>query len=388
MKARLREDVDAAPKKPHSTVSILVVDDDSTKRFALKTVLAPLGESVVEASSGADCLRQLLRQEFAVILLDVRMPVMDGFETAQLIRQRPRSELTPIIFVTALDQAETDMGRGYDLGAVDFVFAPVVPAILRAKVAVFIELYRAQQELRRYRSRLELLVEERTTALTAINRELEAFSYSVSHDLRAPLLAFDGLSKTMLEQYGDRLDKRAKDNLKRMRGASQRMTSVFDGIQTLFRLTSGEVHREQLDITMLAREIVAETRAVTPERDGKVEIAPSMTASGDKRLVRILLANLLSNAWKFTSGKPSPRIEVGSEVVDGESRIFVRDNGVGFDMIYAHRLFGAFQRLHSQSEFPGAGIGLATARRIVNRHGGRIWAEGAAGEGATFYFVI
>jgi two-component system sensor histidine kinase/response regulator len=388
MKARLREDVDAAPKKPHSTVSILVVDDDSTKRFALKTVLAPLGESVVEASSGADCLRQLLRQEFAVILLDVRMPVMDGFETAQLIRQRPRSELTPIIFVTALDQAETDMVRGYDLGAVDFVFAPVVPAILRAKVAVFIELYRAQQELRRYRSRLELLVEERTTALTAINRELEAFSYSVSHDLRAPLLAFDGLSKTMLEQYGDRLDKRAKDNLKRMRGASQRMTSVFDGIQTLFRLTSGEVHREQLDITMLAREIVAETRAVTPERDGKVEIAPSMTASGDKRLVRILLANLLSNAWKFTSGKPSPRIEVGSEVVDGESRIFVRDNGVGFDMIYTHRLFGAFQRLHSQSEFPGAGIGLATARRIVNRHGGRIWAEGAAGEGATFYFVI
>ena len=388
MKTRLRDDVDAAPKKPHSTVSILVVDDDSTKRFALKTVLAPLGEVVVEASSGADCLRQLLRQEFAVILLDVRMPVMDGFETAQLIRQRPRSEPTPIIFVTALDQAETDMGRGYDLGAVDFVFAPVVPAILRAKVAVFVELYRAQQELRRYRSRLEILVEERTTALTAINRELEAFSYSVSHDLRAPLLAFDGLSKTMLEQYGDRLDKRAKDNLKRMRGASQRMTSVFDGIQTLFRLTSGEVHREQLDITMLAREIVAETRAVTPERDGKVEIAPSMTVSGDRRMVRILLTNLLSNAWKFTSGTPSPRIEVGTEVVDGESRIFVRDNGVGFDMIYAHRLFGAFQRLHSQSEFPGAGIGLATARRIVNRHGGRIWAEGAVGEGATFYFVI
>jgi len=388
MKTRLRDDVDAAPKKPHSTVSILVVDDDSTKRFALKTVLAPLGEVVVEASSGADCLRQLLRQEFAVILLDVRMPVMDGFETAQLIRQRPRSEPTPIIFVTALDQAETDVGRGYDLGAVDFVFAPVVPAILRAKVAVFVELYRAQQELRRYRSRLEILVEERTTALTAINRELEAFSYSVSHDLRAPLLAFDGLSKTMLEQYGDRLDKRAKDNLKRMRGASQRMTSVFDGLRTLFRLTSGEVHREKLDITMLAREIVAETRAVTPERDGKVEIAPSMTVSGDRRMVRILLTNLLSNAWKFTSGTPSPRIEVGTEVVDGESRIFVRDNGVGFDMIYAHRLFGAFQRLHSQSEFPGAGIGLATARRIVNRPGGRIWAEGAVGEGATFYFVI
>jgi len=382
------EDVDELTAKPQVTVNLLIVDDDSTKRFALRTVLAPLGENVIEASSGADALRQLLRNEFAVILLDVRMPVMDGFETAQLIRQRPRSELTPIIFVTALDQAETDMGRGYDLGAVDFVFAPVVPAILRAKVAVFVELYKAQQELRRYRSRLESLVEERTTALTAINRELEAFSYSVSHDLRAPLLAFDGLSKTMLEEYGDRLDKQAKDNLKRMRGASQRMTSVFDGLQALFRLTSGEVRREQLDVTAIAKQIVKEMKAENPGREVKVEIGSGIIAPGDKRLVRILLSNLLSNAWKFTSVKPSPRVEVGTEVVDGESRIFVRDNGVGFDMIYAHRLFGAFQRLHSQSEFPGAGIGLATAQRIVNRHGGRIWAEGAVGEGATFYFVV
>src|SRR5579864_7475120 len=212
---------------PKARVNILIVDDDATKRFALRTILAPLDEDIVEASSGADALRQLLRNEFAVVLLDVRMPIMDGFETAQMIRQRPRSELTPIIFVTALDQAETDMGRGYNLGAVDFVFAPVVPAILRAKVTVFAELYRAQQELRRYRTRLETLVEERTIALTAINRELEAFSYSVSHDLRGPLLAFNGLSKTMLEEYGDRLDKKAKDNLKRMRAASQRMTSVF-----------------------------------------------------------------------------------------------------------------------------------------------------------------
>jgi len=374
--------------KHQPTVNILVVDDDSTKRFALKTILAPLGENVVEASSGADGLRQLLRQEFAVVLLDVRMPMMDGFETAQLIRQRPRSELTPIIFVTALDQAETDMGRGYDLGAVDFVFAPVVPAILRAKVAVFVELYRAQQELRRYRSQLEVLVEERTTALTAINRELEAFSYSVSNDLRAPLLAFDGMSKALLEDYGTKLDKKAKDYLLRMRRASQRMTSVFDGLQSLFRLTSGEIHREPIDITGLAKEVVREIRAEEPSRKVKVEIGEGIKGSGDKRLVRILLANLLNNAWKFTASEKEPRIEVGTEIVDGESRVYVRDNGVGFDMIYAHRLFGAFQRLHSQSDFPGAGIGLATARRIVNRHGGRIWAEGAVGEGATFYFTF
>src|SRR5260370_23991769 len=208
-------------------VSILVVDDDATKRFALRTILLPLDENIVEASSGADALRQLLRNEFAVVLLDVRMPIMDGFETAQLIRQRPRSELTPLIFVTALDQAETDMARGYKLGAVDFVFAPVVPAIMRAEVNVFVELYRAQQELRRYRTQLETLVEERTIALTAINRELEAFSYSVSHDLRGPLVAFDGLSKAMLERYGGELDAKATANLEKMRDATQRMPSVL-----------------------------------------------------------------------------------------------------------------------------------------------------------------
>jgi signal transduction histidine kinase len=381
---------DPTPAAPpaKTKVDILVVDDDATKRFALRTILAPLEENVIEASSGTDALRQLLRNEFAVVLLDVRMPVMDGFETAQLIRQRPRSELTPLIFVTALDQAETDMGRGYNLGAVDFVFAPVVPAILRAKVTVFVELYRAQQELRRYRTQLETLVEERTIALTAINRELEAFSYSVSHDLRAPLVSFDGLSKTLLDSYGKQLDSRATENLKKMREVSRRMTSVFDGLQMLFRLTSGEIRREDIDVSTLANQVVEETRAENPERNVQVDIAPGITASGDQRLVRILLANLINNAWKFTSTKSAPRITIGREMVDGEPRIFVKDNGVGFDMIDAHRLFGAFQRLHSQSEFPGAGIGLATARRIVNRHGGRIWGEGAVGEGATFYFVV
>jgi len=377
----------AAPPA-RSNVNILVVDDDATKRFALRSILDPLDENVIEASSGADALRQLLRSEFAVVLLDVRMPVMDGFETAQLIRQRPRSELTPLIFVTALDQAETDMGRGYNLGAVDFVFAPVVPAILRAKVSVFVELYRAQQELRRYRTQLETLVEERTIALTAINRELEAFSYSVSHDLRAPLLSFDGLSEALLNQYGPQLDAQAVDSLKRMREASKRMTSVFDGLQMLFRLTSGEIRREEVDITAMANEVARELKASSPDRKASLDIGPDIAASGDQRLVRILVTNLMNNAWKFTGARELAVITVGRELVNGESRIFVRDNGVGFDMIDTHRLFGAFQRLHSQSDYPGAGIGLATARRIVNRHGGRIWAEGAVGEGATFYFVL
>lgn len=383
-----RREREAAAVAAKTKVNLLVVDDDATKRYALRTILTPLEENIVEASSGSDALRQLLRDEFAVILLDVRMPIMDGFETAQLIRQRPRSELTPIIFVTALDQAETDMGRGYNLGAVDFIFAPVVPAILRAKVTVFAELYRAQQELRRYRTQLESLVEQRTIALTAINRELEAFSYSVANDLRAPLASFDTASSQLLDKYADRLDPKAKASLQRMRQASQRMSSAFDGLQTLFRLSSGEIVREHVDISALATDIVREVQAGNPKRKVEVVIEPGITATGDQRLIRILLANLISNAWKFTSPRSDARVTIGSEIVDGEQRIFVKDNGVGFDMIDSHRLFAAFQRLHTQSEFPGAGIGLATARRIVNRHGGRIWAEGAVGEGATFYFVL
>jgi light-regulated signal transduction histidine kinase (bacteriophytochrome)/CheY-like chemotaxis protein len=335
-------------------VSILVVDDDATKRFALKAILDPLGETVVEAASGSDALR----------------------------------ELTPIIFVTALDQAETDMVRGYDLGAVDFIFAPVVPAILRAKVTVFLELYRAQLELRRYRTQLEELVQERTAALTAVNRELEAFSYSVSHDLRAPLEAFDDLSRSLLDGYSGTLDSKAQSYLKRMRRASERMTSVFDGLQSLFELTSSEVHRVPIDLSAMAVEICDELRSAGPERIVRITIADGLSVTGDVQLVRIMMANLLDNAWKFTGKEPTASIEVSSEIVDGETRTFIRDNGVGFDMIYAHRLFGAFQRLHSQHEFPGAGIGLATVRRIVNRHGGRVWAEGVVGEGATFYFVL
>jgi two-component system sensor histidine kinase/response regulator len=368
--------------------SILIVDDDPSKTIALRSVLEPLGENIIEARSGADALRHLLKSDFAVILLDVRMPIMDGFETAELIRQRPASELTPIIFVTALDQAQTDMGRGYELGAVDFVFSPIVPAILRAKVQVFVELYRAQHELRRYRDQLQALVQERTAALTAINRELEGFSYLVSHDLKAPLLTLDTLTRSLTDTEGKQLDEGTLAQLIRLRQASQQLETLFDGMQTLFQLTGGDIRRQPVDVTKIALDAIEELRLAEPNREVDVDVAQGLRVDGDAKLVRTLVRNLISNAWKFTRNEPRATIRVGSESVGGETRIFVRDNGVGFDMIYSHKLFGAFQRLHSQSEFTGEGIGLATAQRIVNRHGGRIWAEGAVGEGAAFFFVI
>ena len=366
--------------------NILIVDDDPSKIVALRSVLEPLGENVVEARSGSDALRHLLKQDFAVILLDVRMPIMSGFETADLIRQRPASELTPIIFVTALDQAQTDMDRGYELGAVDFVFSPIQPSILRAKVSVFVELYKSQQELKRFRGQLQSLVQERTAALNAINRELEAFNYFVSHDLRAPLLAVDTAAQSLVESP-DASDG-ARDQIGRIQRSSKQLMSMFEGMQTLFRLTGGDIKRDEVDVSATAGQILDRLRAAEPERQVESNVAPGLTVTGDAGMVRILMTNLLNNAWKFTRAKTPAVIAVGSERIVGENRIFVRDNGVGFDMIYAHKLFGAFQRLHSQSEFPGEGLGLAAAQRIVNRHGGRIWAEGAMGEGATFYFVL
>lgn len=382
-----------APASPKATAAraptnILIVDDDPSKTVALRSVLDPLGENIVEARSGADALRHLLKEDFAVILLDVRMPIMDGFETAELIRQRPASELTPIIFVTALDQAQTDMGRGYELGAVDFVFSPIVPAILRAKVQVFIELYKAQNELRRYRDQLQALVQERTAALTAINRELEGFNYLVSHDLKAPLLTLDSVVRSLTDADAEQLDEGTRGHLIRLRQASQQLETLFDGMQTLFQLTGGDIRRQPVDVTKIALDAIEELRSADPNREVDTDVAEGLRADGDAKLMRILVRNLISNAWKFTRNEPRAKISVGSETLGGETRIFVRDNGVGFDMIYAHKLFGAFQRLHSQSEFTGEGIGLAAAQRIVNRHGGRIWAEGVVGEGAAFFFVI
>ena len=384
MKARRRTSGVAAAAQSHA--NILIVDDDASKVVALRSVLDPLGENIVEARSGADALRSLLREDFAVILLDVRMPIMNGFETAELIRQRPASELTPIIFVTALDQAETDMGRGYELGAVDFVFSPIVPAILRAKVQVFVELYRAQHQLKRYRDQLQALVEERTTALTAINRELEGFNFLVANDLKAPLMIVDTLTRSLSE--AENLDDSTRAQVTRLRHASEQLTGLLEGMQTLFKLTRGDIRREEVDVTQIATDVVADLGAKEPTRQVDVHIAPGLRVNGDAKLVRILMRNLISNAWKFTRNEARATVSVGSETVGGEMRIFVRDNGVGFDMIYAHKLFGPFQRLHSQSEFAGEGIGLAAAQRIVNRHGGRIWAEGVVGEGAAFYFVI
>lgn len=224
--------------------------------------------------------------------------------------------------------------------------------------------------------------------LETANKELEAFSYSVSHDLRAPLRSIDGFSLALMEDYASKLEPEAHDYLQRVRAATKRMAQLIDDLLALSRVSRSDMAHTKVDLSGLARMVAAELRSAQPDRQTEFVIAEGLTADGDPRLLRIVLDNLLGNAWKFTAKHQNARIEFGASGENGSRQFFVRDNGAGFDMTYAHKLFGAFQRLHANEEFAGTGIGLATVQRIINRHGGRITAEGAVGQGATFRFSL
>jgi len=224
--------------------------------------------------------------------------------------------------------------------------------------------------------------------LAAVNLELEAFSYSVSHDLRAPLRAIDGFSQALLEDCSDTLDDTGRDYLDRVRRSAQRMGLLIDDLIKLSRVTRADTHMQDVDLSALAERIAQDLKATEPERLVDFSIQPALVAHGDARLLQIVLENLLGNAWKFTSGRTPSRIEVGRSRQDGEEAFFVRDNGAGFNMAYVDKLFRAFQRLHDAADFAGTGIGLATAQRVIHKHGGRIWATGEIDKGATFYFRI
>ena len=231
-------------------------------------------------------------------------------------------------------------------------------------------------------------LQRRAAELAEANRELESFSYSVSHDLRAPLRSIDGFSQVLLEDCADQLNDNGKDALNRVRKAATTMGELIDALLALSRVSRAELRAERVDLSALADTIAAELRESQPGRQVEFIIAPDLVVEADPRLLRAMLANLLGNAWKYTGQRGAARIEFGRTDKDGERVYFVRDNGVGFDMAYVGKLFGAFQRLHKQAEYAGTGVGLATVQRILHRHGGRAWAEAVPNEGATFYFLL
>jgi signal transduction histidine kinase len=247
---------------------------------------------------------------------------------------------------------------------------------------------RAREEVVALNATLEQRVAERTQALELANKELETFSYSVSHDLRTPLRAIEGFSSILMRDHADRLDERGLEHLQRVRAATQRMGHLIDDLLNLARTMRVEVRRRRVKLSEMARSVAKEISDAHPDRKVRFEIAPDLSAHADPQLLRVVLDNLLGNAAKFSSKKADARVEFGCALQNGEAVYYVRDNGVGFDMTYANKLFGAFQRLHSVKEFEGTGIGLANAQRVIARHGGRIWAEARPDEGATFYFTL
>jgi len=245
-----------------------------------------------------------------------------------------------------------------------------------------------KKELLQHRYNLEKLVSRRTQELETINDELESFSYSVSHDLRAPLRSIDGFSRVLQEDCADQINDEGKDFLQRIRNSVQRMGALIDDLLMLSRTTRRTFTPVMVNISVQAEKIMGQLRTSQPEREVELVIQTGLEIYADPGLIETVLENLLGNAWKYTSKQERTHIEFGQVLQDGEPVIYVRDNGVGFDMSYAGKLFGAFQRLHSTDEFPGTGIGLATVERIINRHGGRIWVEAAVNKGATFYFIL
>lgn len=403
--------------------SVLIVDDRKENLLALESALDGLARHVVKAGTGREALRQALEQDFAVILLDVRLPEMSGFETASLLRSRERTRHTPIIFLTAIDKDDKQVSQGYELGAVDYIFKPADPDILRAKVSVFLDLYRktkqievlnrsleqrvrqrteeleaanlelerevherqrAEAEIRALNAELEERVRARTAELESANEELRAFSYSVSHDLRAPLRKIESFCQILHDEYEGVLDETAEGYLERIRANSERMSALIDEILKLSRISRESMALVEVDLSDVAREVIEELKQEEPGRQVEVYIEDGLRAMGDRALLRVVMDNLISNAWKFTSRRDDARIDF-RRIPDERRDVFaLSDNGAGFRMEDAKKLFQPFQRLHPAHAFPGTGIGLAIVNRIMRRHGGEIAANGKEDEGATF----
>jgi two-component system, NtrC family, sensor kinase len=382
---------------------ILTIDDSPTYLNELAAELRKDGYDVIAAPSGREGLELLDSQPVDCILLDLLMPEMSGKETCQRIKSRPEWRAIPLLILTSMEEMQA-MVESINAGADDYIQKSSDFEVLKARVRAqlrrkqFEDEHRSIQqqllkkEIEATQARAAQQVAEARAAMVELlerkNRELEAFSYSVSHDLRAPLRAINGFSRLLLKDFAGELSPKAQGYLTRVYTSAERMAQLIDALLELSSLGRSEMQRTPVDLSQLGHAIAADLAQSARERSVEFLIEEGLIAYADARLLRIVLANLLGNAWKFTSHTPLARIELSSLRSGDEQVFFVRDNGVGFNMAHAGQLFSPFQRLHPDSDFPGNGIGLATVNRIMERHGGRVWAESEIGHGATIFFTL
>jgi hypothetical protein len=367
---------------PPAQERLLIIDDEAPHLKALCDTLTEQGYLTTGFTSAAEALQALRPSSFDLLLTDLMMPDMDGITLL-----RAALEIDPRlvgVVMTGHGTVNTAVAA-MKQGALDYILKPfrlgtLLPVLARA---LAVRRLRIENEL------LQQRLSARTHELESANKELETFSYSVSHDLRAPLRTISGFTDLLISHLGDRVDDQSRTYANHVQNGVKKMNLLIEDLLRLARTTRAEVHRMPVDLSLIVREIGEKLQATAPERSAEWIIAPDLKTVGDPGLLRVVLENLLSNAWKYTSKIPRARIEFGVETQpDGSSAYFVRDNGAGFDMKYANRLFGPFQRLHAESEFPGVGVGLATVQRIIHKHGGRIWPQAAPDQGATFYFTL
>jgi len=368
-----------------SKPKILMVDDRVENLIALETVLKYMDVELVKATNGNEALRQTLHHNFALALIDIQMPEMDGYELAEILREEEKTANLPFIFISGVFTDNLNIFKGYDKGAFSFITKPFQPEILLNKVKLFVDIYQHEWALKRLNDDLA----EKNSELSDLNKELEAFTYSVSHDLRAPLRSINGYSQIIMEEYSEQVDAEVIKLLNIISNNAIRMGELIDNLLALSKLGKQEIRKEEVNMDHLTAVAIEEALSGQKINNASWKISKLHACYADYHLLKQVMINLVSNALKYSTKKDNPLIEITSELTEkGYTTYHIKDNGTGFDMKFADKLFGVFQRLHSSREFEGTGVGLAIVHRIIKRHGGTVWAEGEVGKGAKFSFTI
>jgi two-component system, sensor histidine kinase and response regulator len=380
------------PATSNERVNILMVDDSREKLLAMESILDSLGQNLVKAFSGPEALRLLLKQEFAVILLDVNMPGMDGFETASMIRQRQSLEHIPILFVTALSTTDADIFKGYAYGAVDYVLTPILPEILRTKVGVFVELWKQKRALQEQAASLKQLNQDlvnRAEDLSNANKELESFCYTIAHDLRAPLRAMEGLTAALVDDFGDHLDDMGHQSADRIRQSAARMDQMIQELLSYSRLSFVQLELHPVRMDDVVKDAINQIDFDLRQKKARLQVKRSRhRVIGHQPMLVQVMSNLITNAVKFCAEGMTPEVIVREERRGEFVRMWVEDNGIGILPEHSERIFRIFERLHDRDKYSGTGIGLAIVQKAISRMGGKVGVESEVGRGSRFWFEL